>query len=573
MNVIVLAFANSSSAPLPTLKEEDRGVYQVLSKKAGEEKEWHILHNSFASIADVTDDLLVYQDKISVFLYSGHAERDVLVTEGGDANAEGIAALLGACPNLKLVVLNGCSTQGQVAGLLAAGVPCVIATAAPINDTSATQFSIAFFKALAERNKTIEKAYQDGLAAAKTFSSQPIEANRGAVRRDRQPNSPIWGLFHPAGQEINLEWRLSPEPIADTTFIPNKLLLAKTWEAIAPYVNKENKTLNQIDKLDKIITELPHPISEYLRKLIAKSRPSEKEEVFYNELSSSRLQHLLYTYTTCIELLAFTMLAQIWDELSNQKLPALPAALKEQLQAFFSMNSRTRKTYNFLPLLQEICACNESNNIVPFLKEYEAVNNYFKEDMPFFKACQQIESIRQEIGNQETIPIEEAKPLCITVEKQLATILGHLGFMAKYKMASMKDIYFIKQKHQTDPKYKLNFVELRYRPSGMDIMTETLAESMDNASVVLFNREGEQLQYLNLSPFIIDENSFDGKAKLANLCVFQSFEKIAEAFTFRYMYKPLARPLVVRKSTAYFPTLANQFNAFYELLFDEKLIK
>ena len=95
---------------------------------------------------------------------------------------------------------------------------------------------------------------------------------------------------------------------------------------------------------------------------------------------------------------------------------------------------------------------------------------------------------------------------------------------------------------------------------------------MDNASVILLNQEGQVVKYLNVSPFIIDQNSFDEKAKLANLCVFQSFEKVPKAFTFRYIYKPLARPLVVRKSLDYYGIIADQFNAFYTLLFKQKLV-
>ena len=152
-------------------------------------------------------------------------------------------------------------------------------------------------------------------------------------------------------------------------------------------------------------------------------------------------------------------------------------------------------------------------------------------------------------------------------------MMGELGFLVKYKMASMKDIYFIKLKHQLAPKYRWNFVELRYRPAGMDVIDETVADFIDNASVIILNEEDGKIKYLNLSPFIIDENSFDQRAKLANLCVFQSFEKMAEAFTFRHIYQPTSRPLVVRKSSTYISLITEQFNAFYKLVFDQKLIE
>ena len=330
MNTIFLAFANSDKNPLVTLSEEDRAVYKMLSQKASAEKEWHIQHNSQARIRDIVEDLDLYKDQITVFLFSGHAGRDVLFTQDEAANAEGIAALLGQCPNLKLVVLNGCSTQGQVEGLLEAGVPCVIATSAPVEDNSATQFSIAFFKELT-KGINIDKAFAESLPIAQTFSKNTLTASRGILKRNRKAEAPLWGVFHPEGQEINLAWTLNLEFIADTAFVPNELLLNETWEAIKPYVSQQGKTYSELDKIDKIITELPHPISEYLRKLIAKSRQGEKEEVFYNELSANRLNYLVYTYTTCIELVAFTLLAQIWDELAAGKLKEVPEDLKNKL--------------------------------------------------------------------------------------------------------------------------------------------------------------------------------------------------------------------------------------------------
>lgn len=572
MNVVLLTFANNNSKPLKNLAEEDRRVYSILSKMASEEKDWHIQHNSFARPRDIAQDIALYRDKLTIFSYSGHADRDVLITDDGAASAEGIAALLGKCPNLKLVLLNGCSTEGQVDRLLEVGVPCVIATSAPILDFAATQFSISFFESLIERKYTINKAYNIALDIAKTISSSKIEAKRGMFKRSSDSNRPLWGIFYPDGQEIKQEWSIfNTKLVIEEKFVPNELLLTKIWEAIAPFIEKK-KQFTQMDKMDSIITELPHPISEYLRKLIAKSAPGEREEIFYSELSFHRLQYLLFTYTTCIELLAFTMLSQIWDELVNKRINILSPKLKNYLKEFFGLTDRERKVYNLTMLIQAMGNCMETNGIDPFVSEYQQLRKLFVEQTDFFKACQYIEKIKSEVIPNDELSDDRAKYLCVQIEKKLAIVMSELGFLVKYKMASMKDIYFIKLKHQLAPKYRWNFVELRFRPAGMDIIDETVKESIDNASVIILNEEGGKIKYLNLSPFIIDENSFDQRAKLANLCVFQSFEKMAEAFTFRHIYQPTSPHLIVHKSSSYISLITDQFNTFYKLVFNQKLV-
>lgn len=67
-------------------------------------------------------------------------------------------------------MLNGCSTQGQVADLLIQGIPVVIATSAPVTDQTATRFSINFFQALSSTNSAIKEAFELGFGAAQALS-------------------------------------------------------------------------------------------------------------------------------------------------------------------------------------------------------------------------------------------------------------------------------------------------------------------------------------------------------------------------------------------------------------------
>jgi len=331
-------------------------------------------------------------------------------------------------------------------------------------------------------------------------------------------------------------------------FIPNELLFQKIWESIAPHVNQENKKLTQFDKIDRIITELPHPISEYLRKLIAKGRESEKQEVFYNKLNQDRLLYLLYTYKICIELIAYTLLAQLWDELLNGMINELSSFLKTKLKEFFNLTIKERKVYNIIPLIQNMGDFMKDNNIEPFIEEYNHILKILSSQTGFYEACMNLERLHSPTITNDRLPDSEAKSLCITVERNLASVMAELGFMVKYKMLSVKEVQLIKLKHEVQPRYRLNYVELKYRPSGMDMVSEETLQFIDNNSVVILNEEKGKNEYLNLSPLIFDENTYDNRAKLVSLCIFQSFEKSAKAYTFRYIYRPADRSVVKENS-------------------------
>ncbi len=123
MDIIFLAYANSSTSPLPTLSREDDGVFSVLVNR--QLKGHFLLHrDSFTTLEKINEYLGKYGERLALFSFSGHADGATLHLGDGSANARGIAHQLGASARagkLKLVILNGCSTAGKVKALLEAG--------------------------------------------------------------------------------------------------------------------------------------------------------------------------------------------------------------------------------------------------------------------------------------------------------------------------------------------------------------------------------------------------------------------------------------------------------------------
>lgn len=215
---IFFAFANDRSGGaryLRNLPEEQRHVREAM-EAAVEAGLCEVVERSNATIDEVLDVFQDpdYRDRIAVFHFGGHAGGAELLMEAASgavavAHAGGLARFLGTQRGLELVFLNGCSSRGQVQGLLDAGVPAVIATSEAIDDGVATELSARFYKALAS-GAAVRTAYAEargavqirqGEQARKTYRSfVPDE-----VAEERWP----WDLYVAPGAEERLaRWSL-----------------------------------------------------------------------------------------------------------------------------------------------------------------------------------------------------------------------------------------------------------------------------------------------------------------------------------------------------------------------------
>jgi len=219
--IVFLAFANSLDDHLAKLKDESRDIFRAL-QPLQKENRIDIHREESSEFDELYQDLLAYDDRIVIFHYGGHADGATLTLEGGAGAAGGIAGLLGQQSSLKLVFLNGCATKDQVRLLHAAGVPAVIATSVKINDGRATQFSTAFYSALAEGSSILaafESAsnYIEGKFGSD--GSSGISINRFPVHdfeeEDAAPGVFEWALYLNRNTTQDLEqWRL-PEARED----------------------------------------------------------------------------------------------------------------------------------------------------------------------------------------------------------------------------------------------------------------------------------------------------------------------------------------------------------------------
>ncbi|MCB0560731.1 MAG: CHAT domain-containing protein [Lewinellaceae bacterium] len=578
MDIVFLAFANSREVPLPTLREEDEKVYSILSRRALQQH-FSIHRDSNTSIARIAEYLVLFRDYLTVFHFSGHAGRDALLLEDKPAQATGIAELLGQCPKLKLIVLNGCSTGGQVKNLLSMkSRPLVIATSAPVGDPSATQFAISFYQALSEQYYTVAESFQAGMGAAQTVAAERLAVRRGAGIEAMEGDIPLWGLF--CKDESGTEWRLPDYPYDayNPAQEPNAFLITQLIENLAPH-NKEVEKIredeslgavhNILDKREAILKSLPHPISEQLRKLLVPESEFTKA-IFYDKPGPARLRQMTVTYDTVIELLAFILLAQLWDALAGSEKLRLSGETQQTIQSFFLARQAEQATYDYLPLIRQVGLTLQENHTPFFIPEMKKASLLFEEQSDFCSACKFMEKAKEKMLPTNGLSETEALQLCRIAEEKLAMILGRLGFIARYTLASVKDIDVIKYRHSKVPKFKHKLVKLVQRFVGLAEEQQVLEKYMDTASVLLLNNGAERRQFLNLSPFLIDENAFDEKAAIAKLYFFDHYEKGGDAYCYKHVYKPNDQPLMIRQQ-ANFRIIKSQFDSFAQLIFQQPM--
>ncbi|MBK9104654.1 MAG: AAA family ATPase [Saprospiraceae bacterium] len=241
--VILLAFANdkqnTGAGYLRGLTLERNAIRDALMK-AEENGLCHVIVEPDATVDRLFDIFQnpLYRDRIAIFHYGGHAESYSLLLEsasGGKATAhsEGLVAFLSKQKSLRLVFLNGCSSQKQSQELVAAGLPAVIGTSQSINDSIATGLATRFYKGVAA-GMTIERAWTDSVDQTKTeyktsdTASLFVEGILGAPGESTFP----WELYTGEGGASSKAWNL-PEAANQPLF---GLELPRTYYRKLPLV-------------------------------------------------------------------------------------------------------------------------------------------------------------------------------------------------------------------------------------------------------------------------------------------------------------------------------------------------
>ncbi len=517
--VIFLAFSNPGSDSLGLLEKERKMIANQLIPL--ESKQFFQLHvEPSATLGDVIQYFTLFKDRIVLFHYGGHAGEAALLLEDGSADAAGLANIFALQKELKCIFLNGCSTRGQVNYLLKKGVPAVIATRAAVADTIAYEFAEVFYQALVA-NHTLQEAFQLAAGNYQAQKGEALKIFKGDEVADTEEELP-WGLYVKKSQKEVLRWKLPSNNAAsiiirgggqfayDKTVNPNVKLIETIANAIAPYSSTVKSLIDGAKSVGKspqmrelraaVINAFPTPIGFHLRKLVMSA-----------DIDIKRLQKLSDVYTISTQLLAYILLAQLWDEKYSQPKIKINEKALGELKNFFSHENSCFAQYDFIRLIRAVGMIFEENDISFFIEEFKDLQTEFRANTDFHKACDAMLEIKQMLGNNSIEP-QEVESLCVQAEQHLCVIFEKIGFAAKYTLMTIKNIELIKIRHQ-EPKYKHNLVILDKLTASFGELDDTLVSSNfgENESVLLLLDEENIVPNLNLSPFLIDENALTGQ--------------------------------------------------------------
>jgi hypothetical protein len=560
--ILYLAFCNSPTHPLPTLSREAEKVHGILIDRALRTEDFTVIVKQNVSVEIINQDLKEYGDRMALFHFSGHAGRDHLGLYAEDANAKGIAMQLGEIAkkgDLKLVVLNGCSTLGQVVDLETAGVPAVVATNAPVEDSSATEFSIRFFANLSDKRMTIREAYEDALGPAQTATPADL---RAAGRNQPQPqkDSPVWDCIG--------ETHINPLPVRTTSagdgaFSPNDKLTEELFEILLKAGNAsiadldrkaEQEYVETGDKQTLIVNVLPNPVGSHLQKLLCPTGEEEKLEG-WDKMTLRRLEQMGWLYHTTVELLGWIMLSQLWELRLDGEIGQLPDDLNQEIRTFFHLTAKERREFDYVPFIRKIRqffdSLHEGNGIAYFVEELSHLKEVAKEDHPFARACDHLLHLHRQAQNKR-IREADIPDLCRVAEDQLCHFFSQLGFLHRYELASIKDIDIQRYRHERKARFNHKMVPLMRAIGVLEEQNYLFDDFIDNRGVALLkwkNKprkpvnqhkkqfEGGEVDYLNLSPFLFDKNAF-GPADKGNLLAFEQYLPGNKTYSFKNVKKP-----------------------------------
>ena len=525
--VILTAFANDSGRFLESLQQESDTISDALrAKKDGGIIDLEVQQG--ATIARLFDLINRYSQDLAILHYGGHANGSALdLQAAGGTNAEahggGLAQLLGTLPNLKLVVLNGCATQGHVEQLLAQGVPAVIATSAPVEDDIALQFAREFYAALADpaASRTIDFAFTRAKALVATAKGDAIKfENRGTSFGDPEPpvvGADKWGLYAVKGKEAVFAWSLPAKSASAFAFVaaptntataistPNINLLLRLANTVGQYhstfvaqmassANENGGVPDERDVRSGVINAYPAPIGKKLQALFSGA-----------QMGIPRLPLLVETYDIATRLIAFVLLAQLWD-LFEEKAGAvtLSEAQWQALTQHNALDDAGAASFDYLAFAITLVAVLDANGAAPYMQECAGLNAAFAQ--PDSAAAQSFMNEMRTTLHTGSIEPGQAEALAVTADHHLEVAMLAMTFVVGYKLATIKGISIERTRRKKASFLHTRVVLDKANSSAIDAFA-AFAEYADNESVILLKELNDVSSYINLSPFVIDRNA------------------------------------------------------------------
>ncbi|MDW3651813.1 MAG: CHAT domain-containing protein [Bacteroidia bacterium] len=598
--VIFLAFANPSLNPLSELIEENKVIYRTLL--SGEEEDRYMIHQeAHTSINSLFYYLNRFSNRVFLFHFAGHADMDhILLQEEGSDTPEltfmgGVIPKLAQQKNLKCVMLNGCSTNTHAEKLLELGIPAVIGTSSPINDTKAREFATDFYQSLAAGHTILEafdsatnhlkaKYHPNALKKSKKGKFKSISSESGLKIQHRK----ISLDFLNKDKEETFSWHLFFQEKSDSLQSPlptnqiKNLKIRAIPSSLSPQPDIEklsvdifNEMLHYEPKLYKWLEEEVDRESHHLQAKIIMHLPSTSDNqlqtlVHLEFLDHEYLTQLIRTYDAITEIIILTCLSQLWDYKFLNKETVFPKSLKESCKRFLTLSEQGRFNFNPLPLINGISESYKQFSIPFFIEEMAFLLEELDKEEKLCETWEKMEDIRQNLKNlgEDDIKIPQIAKEC---ESYFLVLFTRMLFIIRYKMIAVNDVMIRKSRHNS-PTYEINRAVHAEASFGSRIKYkfESYANYTEDQAVILLNDTGNLDKHINLSPFVIDKNVLDYRKnplkKYSNSALY--FYNHYSAENQAYVYKSSNHQDWLEVSFQTYPKIWKMMEAFKESIFN-----
>lgn len=471
----------------------------------------------------------------------------------------------------------------------------MVATSAPIEDKSATEFSLRFFQCLGEKRLTIREAFDEAIGAAQTATNKNLDLENisRAGRQATAGEGPVWGLFcnNPEAADIN------PLPMIFTgggnpNFVPNEKLTKTLFDSL---LNAECRDIKNIHEKEEegdyvevgdiqttIVNVLPYPIAIHLQKLLC---PVEQENEGFDKISLRRLEQIGIVFHTTVEFMAFVMLAQLWELKLQNAEHQLPEHLLKSLRDYFYLSPAERAGFDYFPFIREIRryfdTTHDGKGVEYFITELKELKELFEDDKQLATAFGYLVNLRRQTLSKN-ISQADVSDMCEEAEDKFCTFFQPLGFLHRYVLTSVQNIDIRKDRYQLIPAYNHAIVKLMRAFGKPEHNYYVLSHFLDNRGVILVKGKlrvldrqkkeftGDDIDFLNLSPFVIDRNAFEENTDLSNLLFYEQYRKNDDKFIFKNVKQPDSmRDRLEVSSANSFEAVYLQLDAFRSLILSE----
>lgn len=576
--VLLIAFANGiSNDKLPYLSEEMEKLNDLLCDYDAIFKIRFIYKATIKKIQKTIDD---NKDRLLLFMYSGHSNQFSIETEEHPMSALGLAEKLNTenCPNLSLVFLNGCYSEGHINFLKKVNVPAIIATESLIKDKSASEFSVEFFTRLL-KGDTLNEAFKESFKNIKSFfysvkedenikyelKVRFLDFDNIQIEKTNQ-----WVISVNADGK---KWKLVEEGLEKTKLILNYSPNKKIHEFLYDWLKTDKEIGRKKDFInaDKyILQKFPYFISKFIHDLYALSPPQIPGQTIispvFTDVNIRRLSRIIEFFSAIQDVLLGIVFSEIREFFINNEpniekltVKAPNLILKNK---FSSIDCGILLLKNLNEEQGKKIYVNEVININ--LDSLESVFDFFVE-------------LNQKIikyKNNPTYSTPLVENWCDEAEEKLVSLLNEIKFIINYKFFTIKNITVYKNRTKKIPEFGIQpaIYEWKLETSHVteEIETEPFKNAPDTFSVLITKNEGDigqnlqQGNYLNVSPFLIDKNVIYEKA--TNIQISFIDEILDDSYSYRSILDSSNQPIKKEPNSFIFRDIDSQVKHYKNII-------